>query len=150
MGIFAEHHQAGINHGLTLHGDVVEHVLGLFKTGGCIDIAAEFGADALQPVENSLSGEMLGAVEAHVLEEMCKTVLVGSFLDGTNIGCKIKLGTMYGELVVTDVVGKPVVEFSYLYCGIPRKGPHHGIVLCGHRHGRRCGKNCDKQLLHFI
>ena len=73
---------------------------------------------------------MLGSVEAHVLEEVGEAVLVGSLLDCTDIGGKIKLGTSFREFVVTDVVSESVVKLAHLYGRVARERTQHGIVLC--------------------
>ena len=44
VGIIGQDHKAAVNHALTLYGDVVEHILGLFKARGSVDVAAEFRA----------------------------------------------------------------------------------------------------------
>ena len=112
VGVVVHYEDAGIHHGGADEGDVVEQVDGLLHAGARIDVAAEACAYALKPVEDSLSGEVLGAVEAHVLEEVREAVLVGSLLDGAHVGRQIELRTFLGESVVTDVVGESVVEFS--------------------------------------
>ena len=103
---------AGINDGRTYKRNVVQHVGRLLHTGLCIDIASEGSSDALKIVEDCLAGEILGSVEAHVLKEMRKSVLVRSFLDGTDIGSKIKLSAVCRLAVLHDVIGHAVLQFS--------------------------------------
>ena len=107
---------AGIHDAGTRQRNVVEHIDGLLHAGGRVDIAAEGSADALQPVQNALVREVLGPVEAHMLEEMGQAVLVRRLLDGAHIGGQIEFGPSCGLVVVTDVVGHAVFEFAYL-CG---------------------------------
>ena len=114
MRVVAKHHQAAVQHAFALDGNVVKHILGLLEAGGCIDVASEFGADALQPVQDALSGEVLRAVEAHVLEEVGQAVLVGSFQYCTRVRGKIKLYALCGQFVVTDVISETVIELANL------------------------------------
>jgi hypothetical protein len=93
---------------------------------------------------------MLGAVEAHMLEEVSQAVLVRGFLDGAHIGAKIKLDTLCRKLVMADVVGKAVFQLTYLDSGIPRKGPEHRIVLCGHTDCQEQGNEQRKETLHYF
>ena len=121
MGIVVEDKEAGVDNGLADKRDVVQHVLGLLDAGGSIDIAAEGGADALKPVEDALAGEILGAVEAHVLEEVSQSVLVGLFLDSTYVGGEVELGTLLGLFVMTDVIGQAVLKFTRAHCRVVGK-----------------------------
>ena len=135
MGIIVKDEEAGVDDGLTDKRNVVQHVLGLLHSGGSIDIAAEGGADALEPVEDPLAGEILGTVEAHVLEEMCQTVLVRSLLDSTDIGGEIELCTLLRLVVMTDIVGKSVVKLALTDSRIVGKRLH--LLRSCKRHGRK-------------
>ena len=106
--------RAGVHYGLTLDGNVVEHVLGFLETGGCIDVAAEFGTDGAEVIQDGFTGEMLRTVEAHVLQEVSQAVLGGVFfLDGTYIGGEVEFCPSLGKFVVADKVSKTVVQMSY-------------------------------------
>ena len=114
VGIVCQDHQAGVHYGLPLHGDVVEHILGFLETGGCIDVAAEFGTDGAEVIQDGFTGEMLRTVEAHVLQEVSQAVLGGVFfLDGTYIGGEVEFCPSLGKFVVADKVSKTVVQMSY-------------------------------------
>ena len=113
VGIVPENHQAAVHHALTLYGDVVEHVLRLFKAGGGVDVAAELRADGTEVVQDALVREVLGSVEAHVLQEMGQTVLCGLvFLNGAYIGGQVEFRTAFRQFVVTDVIGEPVLHLA--------------------------------------
>jgi hypothetical protein len=107
--------KAGIHHRLAHQRYVGQHVLGLVDSRRRIDIASERSSDALEPVKQGLAGEILGSVEAHVLEEVGETVLVWSLLDGTDVGGEVELGAVGRFLIVHDVVSQPVVELSLAY-----------------------------------
>ena len=127
--VLGKDEQAAVGHALTLYGNIVEHVLGFLETGGRIDVAAELGSYALQIVEYALAGEALGAVEAHVLEEVGETVLVGCLIDTAGLGGQIELGPVFGKGVLADVIGESVFELAHFHGRIVRKRLHHG-VLC--------------------
>ena len=110
MGVIVQDEQAGIHHAGAHQGDVIEHVHGLLNSRGGIHIAAERGADALEIVQNTLSGEIFRTVEAHVLQEVGQTILIGGFLDGTYIGRQVEFGPLGRNGVVPDVIGEPVVQ----------------------------------------
>ncbi len=156
VGVVAQDHQAGVHDAGTFDRDVVEHVLGLFETGGGIDVRAEFSTDGTEVVQDGLVREVLRAVEAHVLEEVGETVLVRGFLDGAHIGSEVELGTSGGELVVADVIGQSVVQMAHTDGRIVGEGGHrllHGLLLFLLRVGRDGGhereeRKCDQILFH--
>ena len=132
MRVVAEDHQARVHDGGALDGDVVEHVLGFLEARGGVHVPAEFGADGTEIVQDALVGEMRGAVEAHMLQEMRETVLVGGLLDGADVGGEVEFRPAFRELVVADVVGEPVVQMAHADRRIVGEGGHHllhGLLL---------------------
>ena len=124
MGVIVQDQQAGIDHALTDQRDVVEHVLGLLDAGGSIDIAAEGGTDALEPVQDAFLREILRAIEAHVLQEVGETVLVRGLLDGADIGGQVEFRPSLRLFIVTDVIGQAIVQLPFADGGIIRKLRH--------------------------
>ena len=112
MRVVMHDEQAGVHHGGAYQRDVVEHVDGLLHSGRCVHVASEGCAYALQPVEYAFPGEVLGSVEAHVLEEVRETVLVGKLLKRAHMGGEIELGAVLGLVVVTDIIGQSVVKLA--------------------------------------
>ena len=104
-----------VNDTLAYDRNIVEHILCLLEACRCIDIAAELGTDTAQVVEQCLVGEILCTVEAHVLKEVSKTILVIGLLESTHIGCQIELGTLGRLVVVTDVVCQAILELADSY-----------------------------------
>ena len=121
MRVVMHDQDAGVDNALVDEGNVGEHVDGLLDSGGSVDVATEGSSDALEIVEDLLSGEVLRSVEAHVLEEVGETVLVGGLLNCADVGGEVELGPSGGFLIVTDVVGESVLEMTYAYGGIIRK-----------------------------
>ena len=77
-----------------------------------IDIGTELGTNALQPVKKGLPREVLSSVEAHMLKEVRKSVLVRGFLDSADIGGKVKFSPVSRFFVVSDEIGQAVFQFS--------------------------------------
>ena len=104
VGVVVHDEQARIHHGVADERDVVEQVDGLLHAGGGVDVASKGGADAFQPVQDPLAGEVLGAVEAHMLQEVGQTVLVRGLLQGTDVGRQVELRPLGGLVIVADVI----------------------------------------------
>ena len=117
VGIVMHDEDAGVHDGRADKRNV-EQIDGLLDTRAGVDVSAEGSADALQPVEEILVGEVLGAVEAHVLQEVGQAVLVGLFQQGARVGGEIEFGTLSGFLIVADVVGQAVVELADAGCRV--------------------------------
>ena len=111
-------------------GDVVDC---LFHAGGGVEIRAEFHADGFEIVDQVFSGEMCGAVEAHVFKEVGQTALVVLFEDGSHFLGDVEIGLTFGIFVVTDVIGQPVGEFPDAGLRIESHSRH----LLGHCGGRK-------------
>ena len=86
-----------------------------------MDIAAAFLKQAIGGVElskeeheyeDALAGEVFGAVEAHVFEEMGKTVLVVFFLESADVSSEIEFAALCRLVVVTDEVGHAVFQLT--------------------------------------
>ena len=77
------------------------------------------GALVLKIGNDPLPGEVLGAVQAHVLQEMGQTILVRILLDGTDIGQEIEVRPLRWLLIVPDIIDKAVLQFAVPDLGIP-------------------------------
>ena len=76
-------------------------------------VVVEF--DALQVFEQRLSREILCTVKAHMLEEVCKTVLVVFLLERTHVCRQIELGALCRQWIVANVIGQSILKFSDPY-----------------------------------
>ena len=137
MRIIVHDEETRVYDALTNDRNIVEHVLCLLEACGSIDVSAELGTDALKPVEKSLSREILCTVEAHMLEEVCKTILVILFLVCTYVSSEIELCSLSRLVVMTDVVSHSVLKLSNLYLRIVRKW-----ILT---ESCKCGEKCRSQ-----
>ena len=104
VGPVVKDEQARIDHRFASHRHV-GYIVYCF-VGACvgIEVISELHTDALEPSEEFLVGEVLGTVEAHVLQEVGKTVLLFVFLYGANLLGNVEVGLSLWKFVVTDVV----------------------------------------------
>ena len=116
--VIVHNQKTGIDHSLTHQRNIVQQVDGLLDAGHRVNVASERSTYALKPVKDSLSGEVLRAVEAHMLQEMCKTVLVRSLLKCSDVGSQIELGPVCGLVVVAYIIGHSIVQLSDLCLGV--------------------------------
>ena len=103
---------------------------------------------------------MLGPIEAHVLQEVGKTVLVRRFLNGTYVGGQIELGPSLGQFVVADVIGETIVQMADAHLVRVGNLRHLGDVgfhllargLLGQGHQGRQGQQTQgkEEFLHII
>ena len=115
MRVVVHDEQAGVDYAFTYHRDVVEHVGGLLDAGCGIDVPSEFRTYLLEIVEHGLAGQVLRAVEAHVLEKVGQSVLVRSLLDGAYVRGEVEFRTLCRLVIVSDVVCQTVFQFSLAY-----------------------------------
>ena len=76
-----ENEEAGVLNRLTRHWHVRYVVYGLVDRSVGVKVLTEFHAYRFEPVDEILVGEVLGTVEAHVLEEVSEA-LSGGLLQG--------------------------------------------------------------------
>ena len=118
-GIVMHDQQGRIHHALPHRRNAGQLIRGLLHAGRRIDVPAEMGALVLKIGNNPLPGEVLGAVQAHVLQEMGQTILVRILLDGTDIGQEIEVRPLRRLLIVPDIIDKAVLQFAVPDLGIP-------------------------------
>ena len=87
--------------------------------------------DRLEIVDELMFGEVFGAVESHVFDEMGETELIVVFLEGTGIDEQTKLGPLLGTQVAADVIRQPVVELSFEDLRVDRNELIQRSVGCG-------------------
>ena len=108
------------------HRHIVDVVNGLIEAGLGVQVLTEFHTDALAITDNTVAGKVLGAVEAHVLQKMRQTSLVLLFQDGADLLRDVEVGLTFRLLIVADVIGDSVVQFSDSDGRINRDGAHLG------------------------
>ena len=137
--------QARVDDAFAYQRNVVEHIYCLLYTCRGVDIASELRPDALEVLEDAFPREVLRPVEAHVLEEVGETVLVRSLLDGSDICGQIEFGSVFRFVVVSDVVGEPVLELPLPYSRVIGQ-----LVLPEDRHGSENGHEENKNPFHIL
>ena len=104
--------QAGVDGAWNSNRHVVDVIDGFVDRRVCVQVSAELHTDRFQILDESVAGEMLGAVEAHVLKEVSQTALVIFFEDRANFLGNIEMSLIFRLFVVTDVIGKTVIQFA--------------------------------------
>ena len=129
--------EAGVDGARNLgHGHVVDIIDRFVDAGIGVQVGAELHADRLAVFHNAVAGEMLGSVEAHMLEEMGETALRFVFQNGAHFLGDIEIGLALRLFVVPDVIGQSVVEFTDFHVRIHRDrrhllgGCHHAEAEC--------------------
>ncbi len=139
--------QGRVDHALAggavhLDGHVGQTVGGLVPAGGGIEVVAELDADLLGVFDHLLAGQVLRAVEGHVLQEVGQTLLVVLLLNGADIIQNPEVGHVLRLLVVADVVGHAILQPTDPYILVGCDGLHHRILLG--RRTYRCDEGNDK------
>ena len=123
-----QNEQAAIDNSLTGSGHVRDVIYRTVNAGISIQVTTELDSDGLTPFDDVVAFEVLGAVEAHVLQEVCQTALVVVLLNSADTLGNIELSTLLGPGVVTNVVCQTVVQLTNTDFRVCRNGllRHHG------------------------
>ena len=132
--VIVQNEQRSIDDTFTDGRNVVEHIHGLFHAGGSIDVASEFSTYALEIIQHHFAGQILGAVQGHVFQEVSQTILRRAFLNGAHVGKQVILSSVGRFLIVTDVVSQSIVQLAITHGRIF----HHGRLRINLRHGDGC------------
>ena len=129
----AEDEEAGVDVRHVGRRHIVDVVHRLISGGIGVEVLSELHADALAILDQAVSGEVLAAVEGHVLQEVCQTALAFLFLYGAHLLRDVEVCLILRLLIVADVVGEPVFELSNLHFRVNGKLLH--LCYCRSRHG---------------
>ena len=86
-----------------------------------VDVRPEPGPETAQDIDELVLRETLGAVEEHVLQEVCTTELTVVLEHGSRIDSQSQLGLPARVVVVADQVAEPVVECAGQRVGVRRR-----------------------------
>ena len=136
-----QNQEGRVDHALALYGDIRDVVAGLVPRGVGVQVGTELYADRLQVLDHLLTGQVLRAVEGHVLQEVGQTLLVYLLLNGTYVVQDVEVGLVLRLLVVADVVRHAVLQRALTYGCILRNRLHGVEPLRGGTHRKECG--CD-------
>ena len=118
--------QTGIDDTLTIQRHARHIVAGLLLSGESVEVSTELHTHLLQVVDQHLAGQVLRAIESHMLQEVSQTLLVILLLNSTHVVQNVELGLISGLGIATYVVGHTVVQLA---------GSHSCI---GRNHLSRC------------
>jgi len=99
-------------------------------------------------VDDPFPRKMFRAIEGHVFQEMGQSVLVVFLQNCPHILNDIKTCPLFGFLVVADVVGQSVLQFSDTDFGIDRHR-RYGLLAGSRENGPR-RQYRQEQMLHFV
>ena len=103
------HQQSAVNDTLTISRHVAQTINRLINRGVRIDISTEGYTYCLEILNDTFTREMLRTIEGHVLQEVRQTVLMVLFEDSTYTLRNMELATLFGLLIMTDVIGQSVL-----------------------------------------
>ena len=120
--------EAGV-HDILVFGRHVADVIHRFvHTGIGVQVGSELDAFAFAPGNDArvlvVTGEVLGAVEAHVLQEVRQAALLRFFLNGTHLLGDVEFHPMLGQGVVADIIGQSVFQLADAYLFVHRDRRH--------------------------
>ena len=116
------HHQQGaVDDALAIGRHVGQAIDRFVERGVGVDVTTKIDANRLEIVDDAFAGEMLGAVESHVFEEVCQTVLVVFFENGAHRLRDVKLGALFRLFVVANVISQSVVQLTIAHIGVERQ-----------------------------
>ena len=143
MRVVVHYEEAGVDDALPCHRDVVEHIGCCLVACSCVDVSSELCSDTLEVLEEHLVRKVLCSVEAHMLEEVSKAVLLVCFLNCSDVSRKVELGSSLRKGIVADVVSHTVFKLSYPYSRVVWKRS-----LAGCNRGSENGCDENKQTFH--
>ena len=145
-----QYEEAGVYQSGVGRGYVRYAIYRLVESGVGIDVGAEFYTVVFEIVEHCFPGEVLQSVESHVLQEVCQTALVLFFENRTYALCDVKFGAVFGCLVVADVIGESVVEYTITNLRVDGQLLRHRVLfLCDGRHSKGYDGGCQETFQCF-
>ena len=142
--------QGGVDNTFADSRHIGEAVNGFVDRGVGVDVSAEVHTDGLEIVDNALAGEVLCAVERHVLEEVCKTVLVILLKDSADGLRDMEVATLLGFLVMTDVIRQTVGQVPVTHRAVD--GQRYRLLRRerNDRQEEREKKKCTFHICHYL
>ena len=120
-----QNQQTGVDNTLTIQRYARHIVAGLLLSSESVEVSTELHTHLLQVVDQHLVGQVLSAVESHMLQEVGQTLLVVLLLNSTHVVQNVELGLLSGFGITTNVVSHTVVQLAGSYCGVGRNDLTH-------------------------
>ena len=132
-----EDKQTGVNNVLVVRRHITYIIYRLGDTCISVEVGTKLDTLRLTPSENTVAGEMLGSVEAHVLKEVSETALRLLLLNRAHLLCDVELRTVFGPCVVTDIIRQTIVQLTDFH-----------VLIHGDRRHLLCHSDYCKQQQH--
>ena len=117
-----QNQQTRVDNALTFQWGRAYVINGLVYRGVGVEIGTELNADGLAPRNNAqlltLSGEVLGAVECHVLKEVGKSALTWLLKYRTYSLGNVEISKACLFCIVADIIGHAVLKLTLAYCRV--------------------------------
>ena len=111
------------------HGHVVDVVHRLVGRCVGVQIDTELDSDAFAVLDEAVAGKVVGAVEAHVFQEVGQAALRVVLLYGAHLLRDVEVGPVFRQGVVADVVGQSVGQLAVADGRVHRYLRHLGHLL---------------------
>ncbi len=121
------------------HRELVDR---LVVRGVRVDVGAERHAETSEGVDQVIRGELGGAVEQHVLEEVGDARLIGVLLTRSCVDRQPHLHAAAWSIVGAEVHGEPVLERENPYVGVVA----NGLAIGARRKDRICVAGDDTRI----
>ena len=99
------HQQRRVNDTLAIGRHVRQTIDRLIDGGISIDVSTEVHTDGLKIIDDALTGEVLGTIEGHMLQEVSQTILMILFEDRTYTLRDMEFAALLRLLVMTNIIG---------------------------------------------
>ena len=99
---------------------IIYIIYGLVDAGIGIEILTKLHTDTLTILDDAIAGEVLGTIEAHVLQKMCQSALVLLFKDRAYLLSNVEVGLTLGLSIVTDIIRHSILKFAHSYGRVNR------------------------------
>ena len=129
-----QNEQAGVEHCFVFDGSVADVVHRFVYRCVGIEVASELDAFAFAPLYDAqpllIAGEVLGAVEGHVLQEVGQSSLVGFFLNGAYLLGNVEFSPFFGQSIVADVISQSIVQLTDAHVRVGRDRRQLHLCRC--------------------
>ena len=139
VGPVVQNQQTRVDDALARRGYITYIIYRLVDRGIGVEVGSELHTDSLAPLHDIVTLEVLGTVEAHVLQEVSQSALLVILLNGAHALCDVELGTLLGPSIMTNVISQSVVQLTDFYLGVNGHCRHllsHHVGCTSHKkHG---------------
>ena len=110
-----QHQKCRIHQILVGGRDIAHEVHRFIERGVRVNVGAKLDPVVLQVIEHCFPGKVFSPVKCHMFQEVSQSGLIIFLLHRPHLLRDVEVGPVFGQLVMADVVGEPVLECA---------GPH--------------------------